>query len=142
MVVTKSIYKLCWYKHIFPDKMLVVTGTVYTVCWSTTFLQDFLVGSNKKYIQTLLVTNILSGKICSHEQNSYALFVTTNKKILENMLLNNTNIPHTIYIYIYHYQQENNMNILVVYVYILRIVCTSGITNIFYVSVYIQMTIY
>jgi len=28
LVVTKSIYKLCWYKHNLPEKMFIPTDTV------------------------------------------------------------------------------------------------------------------
>jgi len=65
-IQTKFVYTFCYYQQENPGKYVVDQHTVYTVS---------------------VTNNIFSGRICLYQQSLYILFVTNNKKILENMLV-------------------------------------------------------
>ena len=97
-VVTKSAYEFCSCEHIFPDKMLVTNKVcIYFLLLPTRKSCKNVVDQHTVYTVPV-TTNILSGKICLYQQSLYILFVTTNKKILENILVINTHTTYTIYV--------------------------------------------
>jgi len=65
-IPTKFVYTFCYYQQKNPVKYVVDQHIAYTIP---------------------VTTNIFSGRVCLYQQSIYKLFVTTNKKILENVLV-------------------------------------------------------
>ena len=65
LIVTKNIYKLCWYKHISSlKKCWSPTHSLYATCYYQHIFQDFFVGSKKSAYELCSCEHISSLKKC------------------------------------------------------------------------------